>query len=170
MQWLAAEFDLDNYLVIPEGGANAAGILGCMEIVPLINTSFDYVAVACGTGTTLAGIVQALKSNQKALGFAALKGGQFLSDTIEQVTPINLHKNFTILDNYHFGGYAKFTPELLGFIDQFEQTQNIKLDFVYTAKMMFGIFDLIQNHYFAENATIVAIHSGGLQGNQGIGI
>lgn len=170
MQWLASEFDVEDYLVIPEGGANAAGVIGCKEIAPLINIPFDYIAVACGTGTTLAGVVQSLENNQKALGFSALKGGHFLYGNVQQAIPSSFHQSFTILEDYHFGGYAKYTPELIQFIHSFKNTQGIKLDFIYTAKMMFGLYDLIQKNYFEEHATIIALHSGGLQGNQGIGI
>lgn len=170
MDWLCKEYHLENYLVIPEGGANAAGIEGCKEIISTITIPFDYIAVACGTGTTLAGVIQTLENNHKALGFSALKGGSFLNQTITQAIPEGSSSNFSIIDAYHFGGYAKYNSALISFIHQFEKKQGFQLDFVYTAKMMYGLFDLIQQHYFPENATIVAIHSGGIQGNAGIGI
>ncbi len=170
LAWLAQEYNLDESLVIPEGGANAAGIEGCKEIVSLINCTFNYIAVACGTGTTLAGIMQQLNHNQKGLGISALKGGAFLYDEIINGIPKNKCQNLEIIEQYHFGGYAKYSPELLIFIKDFYMKYNIKLDFIYTAKLMFGLFDLIQQNYFPENATIIAIHSGGLQGNEGIGI
>jgi len=168
--WLSKHYDLQNCLVIPEGGANLAGIEGCKEIVSLIDCTFDYIAVASGTGTTLAGIVQCLAKNQEAIGFSALKGGSFIVNEIEKKLPSNFETNYAISDHYHFGGYAKYTNELLDFIKQFETENAIKLDFVYTAKMMYGLIDLIQKNYFPEKSTIVAIHSGGLQGNLGIGI
>jgi 1-aminocyclopropane-1-carboxylate deaminase len=170
MQFLSNEYDLEKYFIIPEGGANEAGVEGCKEIVSLINIPFSHIALACGTGTTLAGVLHEISSNQIALGFAALKGGSFLHEHIKKAVPKNTMANFEIIENYHFGGYAKYTPALISFIKQFEIEQLVKLDFVYTAKMMYGIYDLIQHNYFPENATIVAIHSGGLQGNSGIGI
>ena len=170
MQWLSNEINLSQCYIVPEGGANQLGIEGCKEIVPLINMLFDYVAMACGTGTTLSGIVQSIHKNQVGLGFAALKGGAFLVDDINNSIGNQTAGTFAIIDKYHFGGYAKHNSELLNFIKKFELEQNTKLDFVYTAKMMYGIYDLIQHNYFPENATIVAIHSGGLQGNLGIGI
>ena len=170
MQWLSNEINLSQCYIVPEGGANQLGIEGCKEIVPLINMPFDYVAMACGTGTTLSGIVQSIHKNQVGLGFAALKGGAFLVDDINNSIGNQTAGTFAIIDKYHFGGYAKHNSELLNFIKKFELEQNTKLDFVYTAKMMYGIYDLIQHNYFPENATIVAIHSGGLQGNLGIGI
>jgi 1-aminocyclopropane-1-carboxylate deaminase len=170
MQWLSNEINLSQCYIVPEGGANQLGIEGCKEIVSLINMPFDYVAMACGTGTTLSGIVQSIHKNQVSLGFAALKGGAFLVDDINNSIGNQTAGTFAIIDKYHFGGYAKHNSELLNFIKKFELEQNTKLDFVYTAKMMYGIYDLIQHNYFPENATIVAIHSGGLQGNLGIGI
>ncbi len=170
MTWLSNEFDLNDYHIIPEGGANQLGIEGCKEIVSLINIPFDYVAMASGTGTTLSGIVQSIHKNQMAIGFAALKGGAFLVDDINKTFTHKTEGTFAIIDKYHFGGYAKHNMELINFIKKFELEQNTRLDFVYTAKMMYGIYDLIQRNYFPENATIVAIHSGGLQGNSGIGI
>jgi 1-aminocyclopropane-1-carboxylate deaminase len=170
MQWLSNEYNLSHYYIVPEGGGNQLGIEGCKEIVPLIDIPFDFVAMACGTGTTLSGVVQSIHKSQVALGFAALKGGAFLVDDVNNSIGKQTEGTFAIIDKYHFGGYAKHNIELINFIKKFELEQNTKLDFVYTAKMMYGIYDLIQHNYFPENATIVAIHSGGLQGNIGIGI
>ena len=168
--WVHQEFDAESSIVIPEGGANVAGVEGCKEIVPLINIPFDYVCAACGTGTTLAGIVQQLSTNQKALGFSTLKGGYFLYDEINKHLSGQMRNKFSIVTQYHFGGYAKHTPQLLDFMKDFYLKTQIQLDFIYTAKMMYGLFDLIQQNYFPVNSQIVVIHSGGLQGNQGIGI
>ena len=170
MAWLSTQIDLNLSLVIPEGGANNAGIDGCKEIVPLIKIPFDYIVLACGTGTTLSGVVQTLNKNQLALGFSALKGGAFLSHDVKANLTSHPNPSFEIIDKYHFGGYAKYNNELINFITEFDKQHQIKLDFVYTAKMMYGLLDLIEQNYFPENATIVAIHSGGLQGNLGIGI
>jgi 1-aminocyclopropane-1-carboxylate deaminase/D-cysteine desulfhydrase-like pyridoxal-dependent ACC family enzyme len=168
--WLSNEYSLNDYTLIPEGGANTAGIEGCKEIVSLIKMPFDFVCASCGTGTTLAGIVQNLSPNQTAIGFSALKGGAFLKDEVAKALPTNKHFNYSIIDEFHFGGYAKYKPELLDFIQQFYYINHIKLDFIYTAKMMYGLFKLIQQNYFPVKSNIVAIHSGGLQGNKGIGI
>ena len=70
--------------------------------------------------------------------------------------------------DYHFGGYAKFNKVLLEFINEFKEKTEIQLDPIYTGKMMFGIFDLINKEYFKKDSTIVAIHTGGLQGISGL--
>jgi 1-aminocyclopropane-1-carboxylate deaminase len=166
--------------MIPEGGSNSLAIRGASEIIDLIPVDYNYLCLPCGTGGTLAGISSALAKRMtahketKLLGFPALKGADFLNDDILQLLKTD-HKNATInwelnLD-YHFGGYAKIKyktggPQLLPFIENFYRQQQIELDFIYTAKMMYGIYDLCKKNYFKENTTIVAIHTGGLQGNR----
>jgi len=157
------------FYLLPEGGSNLLALKGCAEIINEINQEFDYVCSACGTGATLAGIISALQLHQKTIGFSALKGGEFLSEEINNFlqqagsTPV---PQWLINTDYHFGGYAKTTPKLWDFIEQFERDFNIPLDGVYTGKMFYGLFDLIQKGYFPEGSRIIAIHTGGLQGNQ----
>jgi len=169
-EWLQQHYDLNNKFIIPEGGANSYGIEGCKQISALIDIPFDYLALACGTGTTLAGVVQQIKNTQKVIGFSALKGGTFLKADIDKVVPKEFTNKFIINSDFHCGGYAKHTPELLSFIKDFYNLNKIKLDFVYTAKLMYGLTALVNQQYFPPNSNIVAIHSGGLQGNEGIGI
>lgn len=156
---------------IPEGGTNLLAIKGCTEIPRTIKTDFDTICCACGTGGTLSGVICGLKENQKALGFSILKGGGFLNKNVR-----NLIKQFSNKDysnwginlNYHFGGYAKINRELIEFIKKFEEVNNIPLDPVYTGKMMFGVFDLIKKNYFKNEDKIIAVHTGGLQGLEGM--
>lgn len=165
--------EFENHFVVPEGGANFYGMNGCLEIVNEIEEDFDFITTSCGTGTTLAGIIAGLKENQKAIGFSALKGGDFFQEEIEKQLYyfsfdkewVNDIKNkFRIETNYHFGGYAKTNTELFDFINWFEKEFKILLDPVYTGKMMFGLFDLIKKDYFKSGAKIIAVHTGGLQG------
>ena len=165
MQWVSNLYNDEKAYIVPEGGANQLGADGCVEINELIHIPFDYITLACGTGTTLAGITKALKGNQQAIGFSALKGGDFLHHEIQQFLPEYLHQKYSLQTDYHFGGYAKHNKVLLDFMQTFEQEQGVQLDFIYNAKMMFGVLDLISKNYFAENSTIVAVHTGGLQGN-----
>lgn len=154
----------DECYVLPEGGTNELAVKGCSEIISLIDIPFDYVCCAVGTGGTVAGIISSLRAEQKAIGFPVLKGGEFLKNEIEKLLhhfQIDSFSNFQINTDYHFGGYAKKNEELLNFISDFKSKHDIQLDFVYTGKMMFGIFDLVNKNYFREGATIVAIHTGG---------
>ena len=147
-----------DFYLLPEGGTNEFAIKGCSEILPLIDIPFDFVCCPVGTGGTIAGIISSLKKDQRAIGFSVLKGMDFSAITSK------VSKTFEVMEGYHFGGYAKYTPELLKFIDDFEKQNNIPLEQVYTGKMMFGIYDLIKKNYFPENSTVIAIHTGGLQG------
>ena len=163
------------FYLLPEGGSNVLALRGCAEITKEINEEiappFDFICSACGTGATLAGIISGLEPQQRALGFAVLKGGDFLSDDIKnflQQANSTATAQWQINTDYHFGGYAKTTPELWAFIEQFQEDFNIPLDGIYTGKMFYGLFDLIGKGYFPEGRRIVAIHTGGLQGNLGL--
>ena len=181
-EYVNQKFSEEEFYLIPEGGSNEHGVLGCKEITKQININFDYVCGACGTGATMAGIVLSLKNNQKAIGFQILKADGYIKNIVMQwlnhfskkqekqkdssVTDY-LRPNWSINENYHFGGYAKVKSELVEFIYQFEQDNNIPLDYIYTGKMMFGIYDLIRTGFFKRGETVIAIHTGGLQGNSG---
>ena len=150
---------------LPEGGTNNLAIKGCSEILNDINIDPNYICCPCGTGGTISGIISSAKNNQKVIGFSALKGN-FLTKEIENLLldyQKSIPKNWELCTDYHFGGYAKIKPLLINFIKEFKQTQNIQLDPIYTGKMMFGIYDLIQKDHFPAHSKIVAIHTGGLQ-------
>lgn len=163
---------LGNFYLVPEGGANNEGITGCTEILYDVDESFTHICCACGTGTTLAGLIIAAKEIETVLGFPALKGGDFLKKDIEtmvkEYTGKTKNHPFQLITDYHFGGYAKYNDELIGFIKGFYQKQNIPLDFIYTGKMLYGIYDLAKKGYFTKGSKILAIHTGGLQGNDSI--
>lgn len=154
------------FYLIPEGGTNTFAIQGCEEILTPEDASFDYVACAIGTGGTISGIINSVLPHQKVLGFPALKGN-FLQDEIRNFVR---QDNWELITDYHFGGYGKVTNELIDWINQFYEQTQIPLDPVYTGKMVFGIVDLIAKNYFPENAKILLIHTGGLQGIQGMNL
>lgn len=154
------------FYLIPEGGTNAFAIQGCEEILTPEDASFDFVACAIGTGGTISGIINSVLPHQKVLGFPALKGN-FLQDEIRNFVR---QDNWELITDYHFGGYGKVTNELIDWINQFYEQTQIPLDPVYTGKMVFGIVDLITKNYFPENAKILLIHTGGLQGIQGMNL
>ena len=168
-QQLMDQYQAD--FLLPEGGTNAWALKGCRTIVDEITFQLsaepDFICVAAGTGGTSAGILEQTKQTKqtKVLVFPALKG-DFMEKAIRNISTTKLPA-FQCFSQYHFGGYAKFKPELIQFINQFHQAHNILLDPVYTGKMFFGLEDLIQQDYFPEGSSIVAIHTGGLQGNLG---
>ena len=132
-----------SFYLIPQGGANYYGVQGCMEIIKEIDIDADRIFVACGTATTLSGMAIANSGKSEIYGVSALKGGGFLLKDLEK----NIHEVYKdaeterfirekihVLLPYHFGGYAKTTPELIDFMREFYTETGIKLDPVYTAK------------------------------------
>lgn len=152
---------------LPEGGATDLALKGVAEIVSEINMPFDDICVPCGTGTTLAGVIASTSINRMVHGFSALKGASFLTKDVKNLLRNKQIKaNWRIQLDYHFGGFAKRNDELLLFMQDFVKQQDIELEPVYTGKMFYGLYDLIQQDYFEPGRKIIAIHTGGLQGNR----
>ncbi|MDP5339520.1 MAG: pyridoxal-phosphate dependent enzyme [Nodularia sp. (in: cyanobacteria)] len=163
--------------IIPEGGSNLHGIRGCTEIVSDAE-NFDTICLACGTGTTLAGIALSLNHRKRVIGFPVLKKGEFLAQEIANLlknyldsglpAPSNYLAPWELMCDYHFGGYAKVTDKLLIFSKQCSEKHGLFLDYVYTVKMFYGVMDLIQSKFFQKGDRLLLIHTGGLQGNVGM--
>ncbi|GAB3158551.1 pyridoxal-phosphate dependent enzyme [Myceligenerans halotolerans] len=152
-----------DFYLIPEGGSNALAVQGCADLPGEIDQAFDVIACAVGTGGTLAGIGAGLGPGQRAIGFSSLKGGDFLRDDVAALQRDALGHttgNWSIETGYHFGGYAKRKPELTEFIDDFEARHGIRLDWVYVAKMMYGLFHLAERGRFAPGTVVVAVITG----------
>ncbi|GAB3782704.1 pyridoxal-phosphate dependent enzyme [Spirosoma horti] len=152
-----------SYLV-PEGGTNDLAIQGAAETMPEIVTQLgyapDYVCCSVGTGGTTAGLTQSAPEGTQVMGFVVLKipASQRLLEWPAPIIPgYQVHQ-------YHFGGYARTTPDLMTFIRSFEWKNGVLLEQVYTGKMLYGIYDLARQGYFPKGATVVAVHTGGLQG------
>jgi len=129
------------------------------------DSKYDVICSAIGTGGTISGLINSLKSHQKVIGFPALKG-DFLQKEIHKY--VIRTDNWSLNTKYHFGGYAKVSEELITFINKFKSETQIPLDPIYTGKMLFGIVDLIKNGFFKKGTKVLAIHTGGLQGIQGM--
>ncbi len=157
--------------VLPEGGTNTLAIQGCEELAREIlgEAEPDFCCVACGTGGTAAGLVAGFEGRTHTIGFPALKGA-FLSQEVCDLAGENDSLQppaWTLQNDYHFGGYAKWTPALIGFIRYMEVRFRLPLDPVYTGKLFFGVWDLIDKGYFPRGATLCVVHTGGLQGIAG---
>lgn len=150
--------------ILPEGGTNALAVKGCEEIVKDLDGKFSHVCCPVGTGGTISGIINCSQPSQQVLGFPALKGS-FLHEDISKF--VN-KTNWKLITDFHFGGYAKINLELISFINRFNQDHTILLDPVYTGKMMYGICNLIRSGYFKKGSKILAIHTGGIQGIEGM--
>jgi 1-aminocyclopropane-1-carboxylate deaminase len=153
-----------SFYLIPEGGTNDLAIKGCQEILTTEDADFDYICCSIGTGGTISGIINSVLPHQKVLGFPALKG-DFLK---EEICNFVRNENWELLTDYHFGGYGKVNEALIQFINQFYAENQIPLDPIYTGKMVFGVIDLIQKNYFPAESKILLIHTGGIQGIQGM--
>lgn len=147
--------------LVPEGGTNALAVKGVRELIAELDFDFDYICCACGTGGTLAGIVDGLAGRRRALGVAVLKGGAFLKNSVDDLLKPAKYDNYSLLLNYHFGGYAKQTRELLAFMDEFSSRHQIPLDPVYTGKLFYAVRDLLNRGYFERGSTVVVLHTGG---------
>lgn len=154
--------------IIPEGGSNLNGLKGCTEILSLVSnmSKFSSICLACGTGTTLAGMALSLRSSQRIIGFPVLKGGEFLNTDISNILSnyqsSELLGNWQLICNYHFGGYGKVTQELINFCNDFYERYHIPLDYIYTGKMVYGVLDLINQGFF-NSEKLLLIHTGGLR-------
>lgn len=157
--------------ILPEGGSNRLAVKGCAEIIDEIEETqqpFDVICCASGTGATLAGLASRLQPGQQAIGFSALKGGSFLLDEARTYLPEDMpERNWSIETRFHFGGYARASNELLDFIRNFRRQHGILLDVVYTGKMFFGLWRMIEAGEFRPGTRIIVLHSGGQQGNAG---
>lgn len=178
--WLNATFG--PALTIPEGGANGLGSRGCMVITEAIEQQLKTqgstalpldICVATGTGTTAAGLLAAAGSNTRIHAFAVLKGVEAMQCTIESAArELNAGSAGRLCwhPQFHLGGYAKVTPELLSMMGEFEKQTGILLDPVYTAKMLWGIKELAKDGQWPTGANLVMVHTGGLQGRRGFNL
>lgn len=158
-----------NFYLIPEGGTNELAINGTREIIGKNERQFSYLSVSIGTGGTFAGLAASISSTQTLIGFSSLKG-EFIHSEMDKLLSdqqILSEGNYEINSEYHFGGYGKYTQELVEFIREFYENFGIALDPIYTGKMAFGIWDLIKKDVFVPQSKILIIHTGGLQGNIG---
>jgi 1-aminocyclopropane-1-carboxylate deaminase len=152
------------FYLLPEGGTNELAVKGCAEILSEDDSTFDYICSSVGTGGTLAGLINSTQPHQTVLGFPALKGDFLKAD----ISTFAQNERWQLVTDYHFGGYAKVTPELVQFINRFKKGTGIPLDPIYTGKLVFGIFELIKQDFFPKGTQILAIHTGGLQGITGM--
>lgn len=155
-----------DFYLLPEGGTNTLAVKGCEEILTQQDEIFDIICVSVGTSGTMAGIVNGSKPHQKVIGFSALKGN-FLENEVKKQTS---KTNWEITDRYCFGGYAKVNSALIDFINTFKKHTGIPLDPIYTGKMIYGVFQMIEEGKISKNSRILAIHTGGLQGIAGMNI
>ncbi|MDE3213446.1 MAG: pyridoxal-phosphate dependent enzyme [Bacteroidota bacterium] len=159
--------DFGTHILVPEGGFGRPGVKGAALINQYIDPYvFTHLSVPVGSATTLAGLLQG-SSSAPILAFPALRNMLDIGSRLEELGVTDLRR-LTLIPDYHFGGFAKKDASLIRFMNEFYLRHQIPLDFVYTAKMMYGIFDLIAKGYFPKGSRILCLHTGGLQGNESL--
>lgn len=172
--------------VIDEGGTGSLAMRGCAELLDELDETFDHIVLACGTGTTAAGLLEGITERNlptRVEGIAVLKNAGFLEQDIWSLAGMPLLSpdtgskspvtdpagyRLTLHLDFHHGGYAKTSPGLTGFMRDFHQGTGILLDPVYTGKMVYALFELIRNGCFVPGSKVLAIHTGGLFGLLGM--
>ena len=153
---------------IPEGGYGLQGVKGAKEILQIAKDASSYTHIVCaaGTATTMAGVISAANLHQEIIGFSVMKNNTALEHELKALlSDGDLHKNFSIYHDYHFGGYARHPKELIDFMNNIYQQYKLPLDFVYTAKAFYGLLQFIHHQKILPASKVLFIHSGGLQGN-----
>lgn len=163
------QYAKENWYWIQEGGYGIQGALGAATMLSVRDCSaFTHIVCACGTGTMMAGIVSGSTSIQKVIGISVLKNNYGIEESVKKIIPLGTTKHFEIFHNYHFGGYAKHPPALIDYMNNLFKRVEVPTDLVYTAKLFYAVEDLLKQQYFGNQAAILIIHSGGLQGNRSL--
>ncbi len=158
-----------NPLVIPEGGYHPTGARGASLIMEKLGqANADVIISAVGTATTIAGLLQKASPVQKIIAVPVLKNLADIHQRVSYLNNVRHYKNLEIWEDYHFGGYAKKSPELIDFMNLLYKNYELPTDFVYTAKMVFAVMDQIKNNFFPAGSRILCLHTGGLQGNRSL--
>ena len=162
--------EFPDHFIIPQGGQSKWGVEGAAEILqPVPLDRYTHIACAVGTGTMMAGIVQASLPQQQVIGISSLRAEDMDNNSVRSfIEKYSSKKNYRLFFNYHFGGYARHTPALLRFMNQFYDEYGVPGDFVYTGKLFFAISDLVDHDHFSPGSRLLLIHSGGLQGNRSL--
>ncbi|MEU5532423.1 pyridoxal-phosphate dependent enzyme [Streptomyces sp. NPDC020362] len=148
--------------VVPEGGSSAEAVRGCRALGEELRGRADVVAVACGTGGTLAGLAAGLDAGQRALGIPVLKGG-FLAGGVQALQERAFGARtgtWSLDDRFHFGGYARTTPVLDAFAEDFEQRHALPVERLYVAKLLYGLVALAEEGAFARGTSVAAVVTG----------
>jgi 1-aminocyclopropane-1-carboxylate deaminase len=154
--------DAKDAYVVPEGGSNTLAVRGCRALGEELRGHADVAAVACGTGGTFAGLAAGLGPGQRALGIPVLKGGFLTADiaALQTQTFGSRRGDWSLDDRFHFGGYARTTPELDTFADDFESRHGLAVERLYVAKLLYGLVSLTEEAAFQEGTRVVAVITG----------
>ncbi|HTQ98340.1 MAG TPA: pyridoxal-phosphate dependent enzyme [Candidatus Acidoferrum sp.] len=167
--WAELQQQFGPHYLIPEGGANRAGIVGCQQLIA-DRHDYTHIMLACGTGATLTGIASV--SRVPVIGIQVLKGAGYLQQQVASLLVqhgLAAACDWRVLDAWHHGGYGRVTPALLDFMYKAEADTGIPLEPVYAAKLLWAARALIGEDYFPPGARLLLVHGGGLQGRRSLG-
>ena len=166
--WLA-QFGAPDTLIVPEGGSSPLAIPGVAELVGEVPFSPDLWVLPCASGGTLAGLIAGKRDREQILAIAVLKGGCFIADEVCRLHPAAASiPGWRIALDHHDGGYAKFSPTLWQWVQDFSATTDLPLEPIYSGKAMWGLFRELAAGRIAPGSKIVFIHTGGMQGLAGL--
>jgi len=157
----------ENVYWIEEGGYGIPGVTGAKEILNYCDSAEKYSHIVCavGTGTMMAGIIEAVNLNQSVIGISVMKGHTLIEKVEALLQATDKYKLYGIEHDYHFGGYAKHPPELIQFMNEVWLQHHLPTDIVYTSKTFYGVQQMIISNTIPKGSNVLMIHSGGLQGN-----
>lgn len=167
---LRLQDEYPDFHIVPQGGQSELGVKGAEDIIDLVPVN-DYTHIACavGTATMLSGLTRRLSGQQETIGISSLKtedqDNNTLIDYVREMAP---GKKFNIYFQYHFGGFARKSDALLGFMNDLYKRFSIPTDFVYTGKLFYGLRELADKDIIPADSKLLLIHSGGLQGNRSL--
>lgn len=154
--------------ILPEGGTNSFALLGCAELAKSL-PKHDYLICPTGSGGTLAGLIEGSEETTQIIGVAVLKQADYLKKEVGKLSnKADKQNNWQLLTDFHDGGYGKFTPELWQFCQKMSDEHQLPLEPIYSGKMMYALWQLIEKDFFPTGSKIMAIHTGGMQGLNGL--
>jgi 1-aminocyclopropane-1-carboxylate deaminase len=155
-------------LIVPQGGYGQEGMLGAMKILDHCEKkNYSHICCAVGTGTMMAGLINASAKDQQVLGFSAMKNNKDMEKAVRELL-FDKEKEIRIDHEFHFGGYAKYDSAQIKFMNKFYLATEIPTDIVYTSKLFFAVLQRIKQGDFSNGSKILLIHSGGLTGNRSL--
>jgi len=150
--------------VIPAGGYGTKGMEGAATIADLFDPHlYTHICCAAGTGTMAAGLATRLQANQTLAVIPVLRHTGIEQDIRRLCGPTAC--KLVVLPDFHGGGYAKISDDLLAFMNDWYRQTGIATDFVYTGKLFRAVVQLKDDGFFPAGSRILVVHSGGLQGN-----
>ncbi len=167
---IKTEMEAEGFYVIDPGGYGQLGALGAAAILQAVDLQkYNHIICSVGSGTMMAGLIKAALPHQTVTGISSMKNNESLMSEVEALLTADEHKKkYQINHDFHFGGFAKINASLIQFMNDWHAAHEMPTDIVYTGKLFYAIQALTKAKFFGHGTCLLAIHSGGLQGNQSL--